>query len=453
MKNLLLIICFAFVINTNAQSGIISTIAGNGTGGYSGDGGQATSAELRNPSGVTFDAAGNLYVADEQNNAVRKVNTAGIISTFAGSISGFSGDGGQATSAELNIPTSIAFDAAGNVYIADGVNNRIRVVNTAGIITTFAGGGTYTVAPWGDGGDATAAVLYGPSGVASDATGNLYIADQGHMRIRKVNTAGIISTFAGNGAGGFSGDGAQATAAKLNQPTGVTFDAAGNLYISDYVNNRIRMVNTAGIITTFAGNGTAGFLGDAGQATVAELNHPYGVAFDAAGNMYIADVSNNRIRVVNTAGIITTFAGNGTGGFFGDGGAATAAELNYPYGIACDAAGNLYIADAYNSRIRMICFSSCSTNAIQQITNSNAVSIYPNPANTIINVGVPSGSLGIMNENTTLQITDMLGNTVKQFIIHNSSFTISVSDLAEGVYNVSISSNEGVVNKRVVIVR
>ncbi len=343
--------CLLLTVNSSAQ--IITTIAGNGIAGWSGNGGIATAAELDLPSGMTIDVIGNIYFADINFNFIRKINTAGIITVIAGTgTQGFSGDGGQATAAELGLPSSVAIDAAGNLYIADQTNNRIRKVNTAGIITTVAGSNTQGFS--GDGGQATAAELHYPQGITCDAAGNLYIADVINERIRLVNTAGIISTYAGNGSGGYSGDGGQATAAELYDAFGVAIDAAGNLYIADENNNRVRKVNTAGIITTVAGNGTAGFSGDGGQATNAKLSDPWNVAIDAYGNLYISDSGDGYVRKVNSLGIITTIAGNGIGGYSGDGGQATNASLS-PDGIVIDALNNVYIADRNNNRIRMIC--------------------------------------------------------------------------------------------------
>ena len=331
--------------------GTITTVAGYGSGGFSGDGGPATAAMLGNPRGVAVDAAGNLYVADSGNYRVRKVAAAGVITTVAGNGQrGYSGDGGPATSASLYDPSGLAVDAAGNLYISDG--NRIRAVNVAGTITALAGNGGYRYG--GDGGPAIAASLYEPSCVAVDAAGNLYIADSINPRIRKVAPAGTIATVAGNGQYGYSGDGGPATAASLWTPKGVAVDAAGNLYIADSYNHRIRRVTPAGTITTVAGKGTVGYSGDGGPATAAMLGNPRGVAVDAGGSLYIADSYNHRIRRVTPGGAITTVAGNGQYGYSGDGGPATTASLNGPWGLAVDAAGSLYIADYFNNRIRKV---------------------------------------------------------------------------------------------------
>jgi len=348
-----------FIADTNnncirkvTPAGTINTVAGNGTQGFSGDGGSATSAQLWNPSGVAVDTAGNLFIADTNNNRVRKVAPGGVISTVAGNgIPGFSGDGGPATSAQLSDPSGVAVDSAGNLFIADLVNNRIRMVTTGGVISTVAGNGSFGFS--GDGGPAIDAQFNYPSGVAVDTAGNLYIADRGNSRVRKV-TGGVISTVAGNGNFGFSGDGGPATSAQLNSPAGVAVDTAGNLFIADLFNNRIRKVTTGGVISTMAGNGSFGFSGDGGSAISAQLSDPYGVGVDAAGNLFIADTNNNRIRKVTPAGIISTVAGNGSFGFSGDGGPATSAQLSDPYGVGVDAAGNLFIADSPNDRVRMV---------------------------------------------------------------------------------------------------
>lgn len=275
-------------------SGIITTFAGTGNATYGGDGASANFAHIYSPGGICGDALGNIYIADIGNNRVRKVNPSGIITTIAGNgTAGFSGDGGPAINANLNYPQDVAVDASGNVYIADAGNLRIRKVDPSGTITTFAGTG---VSGWqGDGGPATSANLEGLTSLALDGSGNLYIVTG--PRVRKINTSGIITTYAGTGSAGFSGDGGQATSAKI-AALGITFDSNDNLYIADANNHRIRKVNTTGIISTFAGNGIASGGGDGGIATIAQLNHPQSVAVNAAGNIIISDSWNNRVRIV-----------------------------------------------------------------------------------------------------------------------------------------------------------
>jgi DNA-binding beta-propeller fold protein YncE len=368
--------------------GSISTVAGNGTTCASptaspacGDGTAATASSLYYPAGVTVDGAGNLYIADQSTQRIRKVTAAtGLISTVAGNGTGgytASQDTGTtaATAASLFYPNGVVVDGAGNLYIADESNQRIRKVTAAtGFISTVAGNGTTCATPTaspacGDGAAATAASLYNPTSVAVDGAGNLYIADDSDQRIRKVTAAtGFISTVAGNGTQGYNASQdtgtTAATAASLQYPVGVTVDGAGNLYIVDYNNQRIRKVTAAtGFISTVAGNGTGGYTAsqDTGTtaATAASLDYPEGVAVDGAGNLYIADDDSNRIRKVTSAtGFISTVAGNGAQGYTAsqDTGttAATAAQMNGPGGVAVDNAGNLYIADQFNNRIRKV---------------------------------------------------------------------------------------------------
>lgn len=356
----------------------ILTVAGKGGSFFGGDGGPATSANFINPYGVTVDGYGNTLIADKWNNRIRKVNSNGIIVTVAGvgpvaSNGSYGGDGSAATNANLNFPVDVAVDVAGNLFIADSLNNRIRKVDINGIITTVAGTNTFGYS--GDGGLAVVAKLRNPSAVTVDGFGNLFIADTDNNRIRKVGASGIITTIAGNGTAGYAGDGGIATAASLNGPHGVALDGNGNCYISDTTNHCIRKVDINGIITTFAGIGTAGYSGDGGMATNANLNQPYGITADAYGQVYFADFNNSRIRGVNASGIISTFAGNGAAGFSGDFSAATNAGLNFPSDICLDASGNLLIADEYNNRIRMVDSWRTATLALSNVT-ANLMGAY-----------------------------------------------------------------------------
>ncbi|EFK06099.1 RHS repeat-associated core domain protein [delta proteobacterium NaphS2] len=338
---------------TRIESGIdvLTTVAGNGNWSYNGDGGPAIEASLRSSYGIATDSAGNLHIADWGNNRIRKVDTNGIITTVAGSGDyGFSGDGGPAIEASLSFPMGIAIDSAGNLYILDSDNNRVRKVDTNGIITTVAGNGNWSYN--GDGGPAVEASLSSAaSGIAIDSAGNLYISDTGNYCIRKVDTNGIITTVAGNGVAGFSGDGGPAVEASLGWAMGIAIDSAGNLYILDGSNHRVRKVDTNGIITTVAGSDDYGFSGDGGPAIEASLGYAVGIAIDSAENLYISDSSNHCIRRVDTGGIIATVAGNGIYGSIEDGVPAKKSPLGYPVGVAVDTAGNLYISDEANERI------------------------------------------------------------------------------------------------------
>ncbi len=341
------------VVRKVDTNGIITTVAGTGAPGGDGDGGPATAATLDSPQGLVTDGAGNLYIANEDN-VVREVDSAGMITTAAGvaGAGGFAGDGGLAPSALLSNPLGIAVDPAGDLFISDNNNQRIRRVDGAGTIMTVAGTGARGVN--GDRGAATSAPLIAPECALADGNGNLIVSNTSAHTVRRVDSAGTITTVAGTGTAGFAGDGGLATLAEMNSTPSIALDGAGNMYIADNQNHRIRRVDAAGIITTVAGNGAAGFSGDGGAATSAELDNPQGVAIDGGGNLVIADTLNARIRRVDSTGVITTIAGNGTAGFFGDNGQATSAELSRPISIAFDAAGNLFVSDTGNARIRAI---------------------------------------------------------------------------------------------------
>ena len=312
-----------------------------------------------------------MFISDYGNNLIRGVGTNGFIRTVAGNgIGGYSGDGGLATNASLSLPVGVAVDSGGNLFFADWWNRRVRVVGTNSLLTTVAGNGGDGYS--GDGGPATNATLSWPEAVAADSAGKLFIADINNNRIRAVSAAGIIKTVAGNGSPGYSGDGGSALDASLSLPIGVAGDRGENLFIADFGNNRVRVVGSNGLIATAAGNGAQGYGGDGGAATNASLSWPAGLAVDRAGNLFISDHGNNRIRAVRTNGIITTVAGNGTGGYSGDGGAATEASLNGPFGVAVDNAGNLFIADASNGRVRKVGLAGSPTLTLSSVTTNNS---------------------------------------------------------------------------------
>jgi sugar lactone lactonase YvrE len=314
------------------------------------------------PEELAFDARGNLYSADCEDSFVFRVSRQGHFTIVAGTgIQGFSGDGGPALKATLACPAGVALDSQGNLYVADHGNGRVRRISPDGVIHAFAGagpipafasnGGSYS----GDGGPAARARFRVPESVAFDAQGNLYVADRDNGAVRKISSDGRITTVAGTGVRGYSGDGGPAVKAQLDQPQGFAFDRAGNLYVSDSANNRVRRIDArTGIITTIAGNGQQGYSGDGGPATKATLSDPYGLAFDARGNLYVAEPDDGVVRRIDPRGVITTFAGTGHLGFSGDGGPATKAKLSWPFGLAIDSVGNLYIADNGNGRIRKV---------------------------------------------------------------------------------------------------
>jgi uncharacterized protein (TIGR03437 family) len=333
--------------------GTINTLAGNGSTAYSGDGGPAKIASLNHPRGMAVNGTGTVYISDPDNFRIRAVDGSGRIFTVAGNgILQETGDGGLAANASVSDVMGMVVDTSGNLYFGDATNRRIRKITPGGIISSIAGVGTEGFS--GDGGPATQAQLGRPMGLAFDGAGNLFVADSTNNRIRRIDVNGTITTVAGTGVPGFSGDGGLAVNASIKTPTGVAVDSLGNLYFADADNNRIRKISTTGLISTVVGTGAGGFFGDGGLAISAALNIPYDVAVDGQGNIFIADAGNNRIRKVSPSGVITTLAGTGVNSFSGDGGAGSQATLNFPWGLAVDSTGTLYIADRVNSRVRTI---------------------------------------------------------------------------------------------------
>jgi sugar lactone lactonase YvrE len=429
MKKIITLLTLVLYVSAKAQT--ISTYAGNGLTGFSGDGGQATLAKLKNPTGVAVDAQGNLYISDSYNLRIRKVEAAtGIISTVVGTGSyGFSGDGGLATAAKLTYPTDVAVDSQGNLYIANDYRIR-KVTASTGIINTIAGNGNST--PNGDGGLATAAQIQDGQ-MTFDAQDNLYISS-GH-RIRKITSStGIITTVVGTGTAGYSGDGGIATAAELYGTGGVVVDSNGNIYVSDQGNRRVRKVDAStGIITTIVNQlGSNSYFGDGGAATAAGVTGPNGLVLDAQNNLYIADQNNHRIRKVDAlTGIITTIAGNGNGNYSGDGGTPLAAEMYFPADLAIDSQSNIYITEGYSFftpegyRVRKI---SNGTTGINQLSKSNVqVTIFPNPSNGIFNISSSA-------KFSEVKILNLLGETILNKVTDSESTHIDLSAYPKGVY-------------------
>jgi uncharacterized protein (TIGR03437 family) len=370
-----------------SQAQIVTIFAG-GNPSAIGDGGSATNASLTEPTAVAFDSLGNLYIADYQDNRIRKVDSKGIITTVAGNGTADStGDGGLAVNAAIHLPWGVAVDGQGNVYFSERIKNKVRRVDPTGIITTVAGTGVAGYS--GDGGPANAAQIYNPFGLATDNAGNLYIADSVNKRIRMVSPDGLIHTVAGNGSPNSTGDGLLATAAAISTPTAVAVDNAGNIYITEA--NVIRKVNTAGIISTIAGSGGAGASGDGGPAINATLSAPQGVIVDYAGNVFIGDTSNNRVREVNTAGIITSLAGAQPGPVT-NGGKASSTSIAAE-GLAVDCQENVYVADsAHNLIIKISGLPVPTVPAICAVLNSASLlpGISSNSWGTIVGTGLAS---------------------------------------------------------------
>jgi len=411
------------------QADVIHTLAGTGAMAYGGDGGIATDAALNFPEGLCLDDTGNILIADSDNSRIRKINkNTGCITTIVGvADSGYNGDGILAINAKLYLPMSVRVDDTGNVYIADGFNSRVRKVTAAtGIINTIAGNGIAGYS--GDGGQATAAKIYWPSGLCLDKKGNLYIADYVNYVIRKMNlSTGIITTFAGNGTQGYSGDGGPATQAQLYSGVQVFADSIGNIYIADEWNNVIRKVDVStNVITTIAGTGVAGYSGDNGIATNAMLNEPVGLFIDSAQNIYFTQYLNGAVRKIDGAThIISTIAGTGVSGFSGDGGFATNAQLQ-PADVCTNKYGEIFIADYGNMRIRKI--NSNGTGVANLTMNQlNNVTISPNPAKDHVAVN------GI-NKNISYQLTNVLGQEITVGILKAGNSIIDLSDYLPGIY-------------------
>ena len=435
------------VVPCFAGAQIISTFAGCGTSCTGlGDGGPATAAVILDPNCGFFDKYGNYYFGEGPGQRIRKIDTSGIIITIAGTgTGGFAGDGFAATAALLNTPGSVILDTSGNVYFVDLNNIRIRKIEVAsGIIKTIAGNGTNGF--YGDGLPSTVSVLSAPSSICFDKHGNLYISDQNNYRVRKINPAGIISTFAGSG--GFSatgtGDGGQATNATFNMLAGLVSDKIGNIYISDANAAKVRKVDTFGIITTVAGNGNYTYAGDGVPATNAQID-PIRLAIDSSGNLIINDRVNDRVYRVDNADILHTIAGTASSTYGGDGGPATAASFD-ACGVSFDPCWNLYIADLNNRRIRKITYNpTCDPYSHGHIDSASLqtkepvggkIAIYPNPAYSSLTISSTQKIKQVI-------IANFMGEEVYTGVYDIEKAEVNIAGLPEGVFVVRVTDDEG----------
>lgn len=417
---ILILLSFFFFVNANAQD--VTTLAGSTQGFADGAG---NTAQFFGPSGIAVDSDGNIYVGDDDNHRIRKITPEGVVSTFAGSgVPGFAD--GTGTEAQFYNPHGVAVDGAGNVYVADPDNNRIRKITPTGVVTTLAGSGVYGFAD----GSGSIAQFRDPLGVAVDADGNVFVADTYNNRIRKITPAGVVTTLAGSTEGYADGTG---TAAKFFRPFGLSIDSTGTVFVADTGNNLIRKITAAGEVTTLAGS-TQGFAEGAG--TEAQFNNPCDVYIDAAGTVFVGDLWNNRIREITPEGVVSTFAGSTQGYIDGE---VDMAQFNWPWGLAVDADGTMFVADRRNNRIRKIT-GILGTDNYQQ----NQVLVYPNPASEKINIELQDNVAAIVI------IYDMNGRTLQTEYIIDKKFSIPINNLANGIYWIQITTERVKVSRKFV---
>ena len=426
-----------------AQSGYITTIAGNGVTQYIGDGYPATNYSLGGPAGICIDKWGNIYNTDFASQRVQMTDPGDTLHTFAmNGTFGYTGDNGPATNATTHNPFGIAADTAGNIYICEQYNAVVRKVDkVTGWITTVCGSGITGFS--GDGGPATAARLNEPCGIDVDRAGNIYIADRSNQRIRKVDAVtGKISTIAGTGLNGYTGDGNAATTAQLSYPTGVCADSAGNVYICEYGNNTIRKIDgSTGLISTLAGNGVAGYSGDDGPATASQLTQPSDVHMSGRGNLYVADNGNNRVRMITTDGRIVTVAGSGMYGYAGDGGPAIAAKFINPAAVVTDVEENIYIADYNNSAIRRV---QAPPVGVQQVGKASTFRVFPNPANGVFYCSASS------LVNGELSVYNSLGAVVVTQAFTGTEVSVDITAQPPGIYLLQVRTQTQAITIRVI---
>ncbi len=446
MKRIFLPVLLLLLINAKASAqGNIITIAGDGVTQYIGDGWPATNYSLAAPAGVCADNYGNVFVADYADSRLRRIDSHDSLFTIGDTsgVPGYSGDGGIAVNAKFNNPNGMCIDAAGNLYISEEYNHTIRKIDKiTGLVSTMAGTGSAGFS--GDGGVAIAAKMNQPAGICVDNSGNIYIADKGNSRIRKIKVAtGLMSTVAGDTISGYSGDGSAATAAKLSYPKGVCVDASGNIFIADFGNNRIRKVDVnTGLISTFAGTGISGYSGDGGVATAASFRNPNNVFMDSHGNLFVSDFGNNVIRKIVPDGHISTIAGNGSTGYSGDGGPATNATFFGPTAIFVNDSDDIFIADGGNSVIRKIAH---YTTVVNNVTLDQTCQVFPNPT---------TGKFAVTIENVSngnIEIYNTMGRWVFSGYIQSATTTVDISGQPNGVYFVSISTEAGVLTRKIVL--
>jgi trimeric autotransporter adhesin len=444
---------FLCLLSCQSYGQIISTCAGNGIGGFSGDSGLAINAMINSPADIAADDKGNMFVSDWFNQRIRKVDSNGIISTIAGiGIPGFSGDGSLARFASIYNPKAITSDSFGNIYFVDESNFRIRKINASGIISTIAGNGISGYS--GDGGLAIQASLdFIYPDLISDKQGNLYFTQGVNHVVRKISTTGIISTIAGTGSPGSNGNGGLAMNARLNIPCGIAFDQQGNLHIADLGNNQIRKVDTLGIISRIAGSvfGTPGYSGDSSLALSSLLARPEAIIIDNLNNIYFSDGGNERIRKIDPFGMITTYAGNGTRGYSNDGYFANYAAIGYISGLGIDKKRNLYLADNENSRIRKVTPGTVINNLKNDLIDYEKIIFYPNPSNGLIEL--QTNKTGYQK----IHVFDLNNNEVYREAIFNEQrgqkTKLDLQKLENGVYTLLVKNDEAFEYRRLVIAK
>ena len=434
-----------FLATCSEAQGVITTIAGNGITQYIGEGSPADSFSLADPVNIYVDHKGKVYVADNADSRIMTVYHDTLTTLIGKNGPGETGDGGLADTATLRNPYGVCLDTAGNIYITEWYNSIIRRVDAhTGIINTVCGitGGGYG----GDGGKADTARLAGPHGACTDKAGNIYIPDYNNHRIRKITVAtGIISTIAGTGVNGYSGDSSLAVYAMLSYPSSVCLDTSGNIYFSETGNNIIRRIDTAGIITTIAGNGSQGYAGDSALAVNAQLSAPNSVFADKRGNIYISDYNNNVIRAITPSGHIFTIAGTGAFGYTGDNGNPRNATFRGPTGVCADDSGYIYIADGFNSVIRKMSPIDSEITEVRNIAIPR-FDIYPNPTSGKFIVAIPQ-----QLSSATISVFNMLGQYIYQTPVTSANIHIDLSRYPAGMYYIQYTSPDGNAVKKLLI--